>query len=410
MEDAMLSEKELMKNVNASWMFLGFWEMEMAASVYGGIYDYKSKVILRGFLDAHMHLDRVMTNYSEYFPPGMSLSEKANLSLRAKQDDIGYLHVGKAYTEKSLKERMTMQVKRAIASGTREMWAVIDTTPDIGLRAFKIALAIKEKYKKQIDIKVSCYPVFGFRDYPKDKDRYELLAEAAPNSDFIVGLPEKDDEPDKVGFKGHVKLVLDMAWKNEKPVHIHVDQMNSATQRDSFRAISVLESLKPEALKWFTAKGVPKIWLVHVISPSCYDGELFSQLVRLFLKHNIGVVVCPFAGISMRNLRSESAPIHNSLARVLEFLKAGVPVRLGTDNVNDYLVPSGTGVILREATELSNVIRHYAIHILAKVAMGMELNNGDRSFLGNCLYKAYSRHQETMEKNKQANEGVIFEF
>jgi cytosine/adenosine deaminase-related metal-dependent hydrolase len=402
-----------MEKVEACEMFLSPWEIEMAATVYKGIYDYKSRKTIRGFLDAHVHLDRVMTYNGRYFPPSMNLSEIADLPLKAKQDLIGFLHDGEAYTEASLKERMARQIKRAIASGTREVWGVIDTTTDIGLRAFSAAQAIKEEYRKEIGLKVSCYPLFGFKNYPENRERYDLLAQAAPDSDFIVGLPEKDDEPDKVGFKGHVKLILDLAYKNKKPVHIHVDQMNSATQRDSFRAISVLEGLDPEALNWFTAKGVPKIWLVHVISPSCYDGELFSLLVRLLLKHNIGVIVCPFAGISMRNLRSESAPIHNSLARVLEFLKAGIPVRLGTDNVNDYLVPSGTGSILREVTELSNVARHSAIHILAKVSMGIELNNGDRSVLGKALYeadKAYSRHRESMEEIQKINKGIIFEF
>lgn len=391
----MINRREILKWLKENEWFLGPWETKVMMTAISEQWDYKLKKRLSGFVDAHIHLDRVMTFKNKFFPSGINLNEIADLPLKSKQDLIGFLHEGEAYTEKSLRERMGYQIERAIKAGTRQMWAVVDTTPDIGLRAFDIAKNLQKTYQGKIDLKVACYPLFGFKDILNDSERYKILESAMPRADFIVGLPEKDDDPKKVGFKGHVNLLLTMACKHKKSIQIHVDQKNSAYQNDSFRVIECLEGLTPKKLSWICSEGRPKLWLVHVISPSCYSGKKFSKLLDMLLKYNIGVICCPTAGISMRQLRSEKAPIHNCLARVIEMLKMGVTVEIGTDNVNDYLVPSGSGLILREIAELSNIVRNYATHVLVKVGMGISLNNGDRTILGRALYtanKAYTNH------------------
>jgi cytosine/adenosine deaminase-related metal-dependent hydrolase len=406
------TEKVLAWLEENSW-YLGPWETMLIKMAMNGQWDYKSKELRYGFVDAHIHLDRVMTFESRYFPAGMNLNEISDLPLEAKQDLVGFLHEGEAYSEESLQARMSQQIERAIRIGTRQMWAVVDTTPDIGLRAFNVARKLKKDYEQKIDLRVACYPLFGFKNLVDEIDRYRLLLEAAENADFIVGLPEKDDDVNKVGFKGHVNLLLEMAVKYKLPLHIHVDQKNSALQQDSFRVIECLEGLTPEKLSWFSKGRRPKLWLVHVISPSAYSGERFSYLLELLLKYNIGVIVCPSAGISMRNLRSENAPLHNSLARVIEMLKVGITVELGADNVNDYLVPSGNGLILREIAELSNIVRNYASHVLVKIGMGVGLNNGDRAILAKSLYesnKAYLKHYQQIEDKERRSSKPMFDY
>ncbi len=410
----MRTKEELLKEVkNLNW-FTGEWESKAWQMSIEGLVDYTKKKIIYGWLDGHIHLDRCFTYDEKFLPVGINLQEIADLPLQVKQDLVGFLHDGLAYTEESLIERMVRQIKRAIKVGTRVIWAVIDTTPDIGLRAFNIAQELRENFKNQIEMKIGCYPVFGLKNPLENRDRLDILEQAAKKADFIVGLPEKDEEEDRIGFKGHVSTLLEIAYKEKKEVHFHVDQANSAFQEDSFRVIECLESLLPEKLNWFkSATDRPKIWLVHVISPSCYNPEKFSRLVELLINYNIGVIICPTAAISMCELRSEKAPIHNSIARVIEMLKAGVRVAFGTDNVNDIFVPSSSGLILREVSEISNYIRNYTLHILVKVAMGIPLNKGDRAILGKALYekgKACKRHSELLAKNTQKEKNIKFDF
>lgn len=393
------------------WL-LGPWMNEVVRlAVVQGIWDYKAGCLVRGFIDAHIHLCRAFTFHPDFFPPGVHLSEIADLDLPAKQDLTGMLHDGHAYGEKSLEKRIRQQLERAVRIGTREIWGVTDTTPDIGTRAFDVALKLKEEYADRIQLMVGCYALFGFKDPCKNSDRLDLMLQCAPRSDFIVGLPEKDDGEDKIGFKSHVAYLLEMAFENKKPLHIHVDQKNSAHERGSIMVVECLEGLLRERFDYFTQPGIPKIWLIHVISPSCYHPEKFSRLVQKLVEYNIGVIVCPSAGISMRQLRSESAPIHNCLARVIEMLRAGVEVRLGTDNVHDFLVPSNIGLIPFEIMALSNITRNYIIHVLVKIGMGISLNNGDRALLKQAVSeasKACAKHSQLIDLVSKNN--GLFDF
>ncbi len=398
-----IKREELLKTIDGVSWFIGDWEEEAWKMAVEGLMDYTQKQTICGFVDAHIHLDRCFTYKQQFLPPGVNLQEIADLPLQVKQDLIGFLHDGLAYREKSLYERMDKQVQRMIQSGTREAWAAIDTTPDIGLRAFNIAQTIKNKYKNKIDLKIACYPVFGLKNTLIERDRVDIIKKAARIADFIVGLPEKDEGEGRIGFKGHVNTLLEISYQNKKEVHFHTDQSNSALQEDTFKIIECLEGLLPKKLDWFAKPGRPKLWVVHVISPSCYNPEKFSRLIQLLVKYNIGVIVCPTAAISMRELRSEEGPIHNSIARIIEMLKAGVKVSFGTDNVNDIFVPSGNGLILREIVEVSNYVRNYTAHILVKVGMGINLNKGDRAILAKALYeksKACKKHDKKMKQTE----------
>lgn len=401
----------IFENINEMEWFLGPWKTHLWTTAILGIKDYRENSNVCGFVDGHSHLCRAFTYKPDYLPAGYNPYELADLPLEAKQGLVGILHDGSAYQVESLNERMKRQLNRAISAGTRQLWAVTDTTPDIGLIAFKMAMRLKEEYKDRIDLKVGRYPVFGLKDPEKNSDRWDCLKEAK-EADFIVGLPEKDDNEESIGFKGHVAMLMDLAFQSKSELHIHVDQTNSAYSYDSFQVIECLEALMPGEKKWFINKGNrPKLWLVHVLSPSSYDAKKFNRLIRLLLKYNIGVIICPRAAVSMREMRSENAPIHNGIARVIEILRAGIPMMFGTDNVNDIFVPSGDGLILTEIDLLADLVRHYAPHIFLKVAMGIQLNKGDQVLLAKALQereKANERHSQKI--NTEENGGIKFKY
>ena len=123
----------------------------------------------------------------------------------------------------------------------------------------------------------------------------------------------------------------------------------------------------------------PLIWLVHVISPSTYPEDRFNRLAEALAERNIGVICCPSAALSMRQLRPLATPTANSIARVLELLVAGVQVRLGSDNLCDVTSPAGTLDLIDELFVLSNAVRFYDIGILSKLAAGEPLDAADRA-------------------------------
>ncbi len=339
---------------------------------------------LGGFCNAHSHLDRNSTLSLRYLQiVGIDPVEGASLPLRTKQNLTGELHKGPAYSPEDLKRRMTENLERQCSMLTRSVATLVDATPDLpedGQLVINIANEIKEEMKDRVDLKVGIHPIFGF----KEEERWEVYREAAKKCDFLGGLPEKDEPQTdgRIGFKQHLKRILLLGQELKKPVHFHVDQANDPKETGTETLI--------EAVEWIGAPEIegessPTVWAVHTISPSAYSDKRFTKLMDGLLKNNIGVICCPSAAISMRQLRPTKSPTHNSIARVLEMLEAGVYMRVGTDNICDVFVPSSDGCILSEIKVLSNAIRFYIINVLAKLAAGKKLNEMDKEMIRRSL-------------------------
>lgn len=333
-----------------------------------------------GSANAHIHLDRANTVGKKYLENvGMSPVEASTLPLYVKQDLAGDLHRGPAYHEDDLRRRMEEQLEM-MCGNTKEVWAFIDTTADnVGLRAFKVAMELKEKFKDKIKLKVGAYPVFGFKN--SEPERWNVFKEAAEKADYIGTLPERDEREGHIGFDEHLIRVINLAKELHKPVHFQVDQSNDPNQNETETLIQAVRFLGSPEIE----EDGPSVWAIHVISPSAYEEERFRKLLDGLLKYSIGVICCPSAAISMHQLRSLKAPIHNSIACVLEMLEIGIEVRIGSDNIADVYIPSGTPDLRKEIWLLSNATRFYKPDVWAKVATGTPLTNMDRELIRRAL-------------------------
>lgn len=347
-----------------------------------------------GFYNAHAHLDRADT-LSGVFLEHINLTplEASSYPLPVKQNLVGDYHGGRGYEPNNLEERGSATIERLIAYGTRRVDTNIDATPDLpedGLLAINVWLKLKKKFADRIDIRVAPTPIFGYKRELRDKrGRWEVFKQAAGMCDYLSLLPEKDDynnpsERDgKVGFKHHIRMGIELAHELGKEVQFHLDQMNLPGERGTERMLEILEGLDLPVL----SGGGPSVWVIHMISPSAYEEDRFARLVDGLLRYNVGVIVCPTAALSMRQLRSIAAPTHNSIARVPELIKKKVPLRIGTDNISDVFVPQGDGDMLTEVKAGALAVRMNEPSIWAKLASGVPLNNVDIAVVGRNLYE-----------------------
>lgn len=345
---------------------------------YYGEWDEKLETAVKkfgGWVNAHTHLDRANTYHRKNFAHvNINPDEVASFSLRTKQDFVGNLHEGIAYQLENLYQRMKKELERAIELGTKEIISFIDATPDIGLRAIEQAKKLKEEFRERIIFKIGAYPIFGI----SKPERWEVFKEAAKIADFLGTLPSRDAREGGIGIDEHIKKIIILGQELNKEVHLHVDQNNDPDENETERLI--------EAVHWLGSPQVedssePTIWAVHVISPSCYEEERFRRLLKGLQEEKIGVICCPSAAISMRQMRDKSAPIHNSIARILDMMEVGIPVKIGTDNICDIFIPSGDGKIQSEIWLASNLLRFYNTFVWAKVAANIPLNNVDRDII-----------------------------
>ena len=334
-----------------------------------------------GYINAHLHLDRANTIERRYLEhASMDPFEASSYPLRVKQDLTGELHRELAYQAEDLEKRMRDAIEMLIALNTRQAHSFIDATADnVGLTAFDIAMKLKQEFKDKIDLRIGAYGIFGFRD--SQPQRWEIFKEAAEKADYIGSLPERDDNPGHIGYDEHLKRILKLAHELKKPVHLQVDQKNHPDENGTETLI--------QAVRWLGSPKIyeklPSVWAVHSISPSAYDEKRFGKLVEELVRYNIGIICCPSAAISMKQLRGIQAPTHNSVARVLEMLEAGVKARLGSDNIADVFMPFGTPDLYQEVRNLADAVRFYNLDVWAKVAAGTELNNMDRKFISDAL-------------------------
>lgn len=340
-----------------------------------------------GMWNAHAHLDRANTLDPEFLADlGRSAIELSRSPLAVKQNLVGDLHRGPAYTPENLYNRMRAEILRQIALGVVRLDTNIDATPDIGLTAIEIALKLREEFAGMIDLRVAPTPIFGFKEEEREHpSRWEIFCQAAAMCQYLSLLPEKDD-PDgrgRIGFKPHCHRGLALARDLGKEIQFHTDQGNHPDENGTEQLIEVLEGFEQPTMPG----EAPWVWVIHMISPSAYPEDRFLRLVNRLLKQRVGVIVCPTAALSMRQYRSLDAPIHNSIARLLELIKCGVPIRIGTDNINDVFVPQGDGDLLTEAKVGGLATRMNEPSIWAKLLAGVKLNNVDIDTIGNILYQ-----------------------
>lgn len=350
-----------------------------------------------GFYNAHAHLDRADTLLDDYLGHiNTSPLEASFQPLSVKQNLVGDLHRGLAYTEDDLRKRMARVVERLMAYGTTGLASCIDVSPDLpeeGMLAFRVAREIKAEFADRIKIYLAPNPIFGFKE---GTNRWEVFEKAAEQADFLSCLPEKDDYSDfakrdgKIGYRTHLRRVMELAYKLGKELHLHLDQGNDPREQGTKTLIEGLRWLDKPVI---AGQVLPTVWIIHCISSSAYSEEEFSEVIQGLLEHNIGVIVCPTAAISMRQYRPLQAPIHNSIARVLELIKAKVPVLIGTDNIADVFVPQSDGDMLTEIKMLGHAIRFPTPHVLAELAAGETLNEIGRAAVGNALYQERKVYQ-----------------
>ena len=324
---------------------------------------------LGGLFNAHLHLDRAGTlEATQRLLAVDQGGANSHISLSRKHSIIPLIHSSSCYDAPVMEAKTGHYLDLLHQAGTTRADTVVDVTADrVGLNTLESFLTLKNRWKDRLDLRLGAYNPLGFRD--DDPQRWELLTIGAGMADFIGALPERDDQRDyrdHIGFETSCRRMLQLSAELDKPIHLHCDQQNHPYEGAGECIVRVASELG------LSASGMeePAIWLVHVISPSTYDEPRFRRLVDKLAELHIGVICCPSAAISMRQIRPINTPTFNSIARVLEFLAAGVHVRVGSDNICDITSPAGTTDLVSELFVLCNAVRYYDLETLAKLGAG----------------------------------------
>lgn len=295
---------------------------------------------LGGFASYHAHYDKAYL---------ISMD-----NLRLSQVDMQkkwtlYKHLKENYTHEDLVERISRGVQAMVDQGASYCRTLVDADSTVKTLPMKAALEVKERFKDRIVFEVGTQPLQGVID-PESRRFFE---EACEMGDLIGGLPSKDRPlPEK-----HLDVLMEIAKKQNKRLDVHVDQENNPYESET-------EML---ALKAIEHGLQGKVSAVHAISLSAKPPIEQDRIIKVMKDAGLAVICCPSAALSMKQL-DMPAPLHNSIAPVPRLLDAGVPVRLGVDNVYDLFMPVVDGDMWFECRLLMEACRFYDVKKVAEIA------------------------------------------
>mmetsp|Transcript_44156 Transcript_44156/g.69931 ORF Transcript_44156/g.69931 Transcript_44156/m.69931 type:complete len:504 (+) Transcript_44156:57-1568(+) len=290
-----------------------------------------------GWSNHHAHFDKAY------------LISPANLALgfadMEKKWDL-YRHLKENYTHEDLVERISRGLQTVIDQGAQYCRTMVDADSIIGLKPIHAAVAVKERFRDKIRFEIGVQPLEGLRHEASRKQ----YIEACKLADFCGGLPSRDRPQEET----HLDIVMKTAKELNKMVEVHVDQENNPWQNET-------ELL---CLKTIEHGMQGRVYGIHSISVSAKDESEQDRIIALCKKADVGIVICPSAALSMKQLPMK-APLHNSIGPFVKLKNAGVRTYLGIDNIADLFMPIVDGDMWTEARMLMETCRYYDLEQVA---------------------------------------------
>lgn len=299
-----------------------------------------------GWVNAHSHIDRsYIISPDNWSKTGDDLQEKWSHTDAFKQTSS---------VEKIL-GHMSRVVEEQLEQGTQALGSFIDCDSVVKDKNIEAARELRQRYGEDIDLVFMNQPIKGLMD-KTERGWFEYAAEFV---DAIGGLPERDanEDPQKDKSLEHLDIIFGLAREKGKPLHIHADQLNLPSQRDTEKIV--------EKIREYNMLG--QVTLIHCISLAAQPQHYRRRMYREMVEQDISVISCPTAWIDSR--RNETlAPIHNASTPVDEMVEAGVNVAIGTDNIADIYKPFSDGDMWTELRFLLESNHYYDLQNLANIA------------------------------------------
>lgn len=296
-----------------------------------------------GFCNAHAHLDRAYT------------VTKKNM------EDVVYNHLHEKWiyvdkyksqaTENDYYRNISKALIEQVSMNTTSCLSFVDLDNVAGFRALKAANQAKNDFKHQIDFKIASQTLKGI----VNQECKAMLIESLELGliDVVGSLPGAD----KGREEEHIDIVMWLAKFYNKRLHVHVDQLNTANEKET--------ELLARATMKHGMEG--KVSAVHSISLACHPKWYRKEVYKMSQDAGLSFITCPTAWIDARRTEEE-APIHNAVTPVDEMLEYDLVVAIGSDNIHDVYKPFSTGDMRTEIKFLLESLHIYDIETLVNIS------------------------------------------
>jgi len=285
--------------------------------------DAEGKLVVPPFIDAHVHLDAVLTVGQPRYNSTGTLLEGIQIWSERKP----------SLTHEDVKRRATEEIRWEVAQGTLHIRSHVDVC-DPNLTALKALLEVREEVRDICDLQLVAFPQDGIDSFPNGR---ELMRKAMElGCDIVGGIPHYEWTRDMGVEDVHYAFAL--AKEFNRDIDCHCDETDDPLSR--FTEVMAADTIEQGWQGRVTAS--------HCTAMHSYDNAYAFKLIRLLARAQMNVIANPFDNIVLQG-RFDTYPKRRGVARVKELLAAGVNVALGHDSIMDPWFPLGKGDMLAAA-------------------------------------------------------------
>ena len=280
-------------------------------------------LVLPPFIDAHVHLDAVLTVGQPRYNTTGTLLEGIQIWSERKP----------SLTHEDVKQRALEEIRWEVAQGTLHIRSHVDVC-DPKLTALRALLEVREEVRDICDLQLVAFPQDGILSFPNGR---ELMRKAMElGCDVVGGIPHYEWTRD-MGVED-VHYVFALAKEFNRAIDCHCDETDDPLSR--FTEVMAADTLQQGWQGRVTAS--------HCTAMHSYDNAYAFKLIRLLAHAQVNVVANPFDNVVLQG-RFDTYPKRRGITRVKELLASGVNVALGHDSIMDPWFPLGRGDMLAAA-------------------------------------------------------------
>ena len=285
--------------------------------------DAAGRLLSPPFIDAHVHLDAVLTVGQPRYNASGTLLEGIQIWSERKP----------TLTREDVKRRVLEEVRWEVAQGTLHIRSHVDVC-DPELTALRALIEVREEVRDICDLQLVAFPQDGIMSFPNGR---ELMRKAMElGCDLVGGIPHFEWTRDMGVEDVHYGFAL--AKEFNRDIDVHCDETDDPLSR--FTEVMAADTLQQGWQGRVTAS--------HCTAMHSYDNAYAFKLIRLLARAQMNVIANPFDNVVLQG-RFDTYPKRRGITRVKELLANGVNVALGHDSIMDPWFPLGKGDMLAAA-------------------------------------------------------------
>ncbi|NQX59524.1 amidohydrolase family protein [Paenibacillus qinlingensis] len=293
--------------------------------------DLQGKMLLPGFVDSHMHLDKAF-----------SLTTVENISGTLEEAVRNYSAASPTFSKDEIKARMMRSALQALSFGTTHIRTHLDFnlrfSRDIALRTIEAALEAKAALAPYMTLQL--FPMCPYNFMSLDNEAIEEALRMGV--DGIGGAPHLSLTP-----KEDIDFIFKMAEKYDVPIDLHCDE----TDNPQMRTVEYVAARTKET----GYEG--RVTVDHLCALASMTDEDAGGIIDKMAEAKLKAVSLPAVNLYLQG-RHDSFPVRRGVTRLKQIHESGIPIAVASDNIHDPFHPFGRGDLLQIA-----LISSYAAHM-----------------------------------------------